>query len=82
MFGEKEEDKLCQRFRLIERSAIRAHQVFRDTGGKECQEPLTAKRSVVTSTAVSSAEYERGFTALNPIVTDTCAALMLTQYPV
>lgn len=67
--GEKEVVELADRFRVDSRATVRAFRAFVEGYGKMIPEDLKALLSSVGTIPVSTAECERGFSAMNLIIT-------------
>ena len=68
-YGEKEVVELTDRFRVDSRATVRAFRAFVEGDGKIIHEDLKALLSSVGTIPVSTAECERGFSAMNLIIT-------------
>ena len=68
-YGEKEVVELADRFRVDSRATIRSFRAFVEGDGKMIPEDLKALLSSVGTIPVSTAECERGLSAMNLIIT-------------
>ena len=76
-YGEAEVRELCTHFRLPYGSIRDAYCDFKDSGGKQIGARLKPLMNCVNTIPCSTAECERGFSAMNIIVTDLRSTLLI-----
>ena len=69
LYGEEEVSSLAQRFRVDERSSLRAFREYKDAGGKRVPDELKHLLTAVDTTPLCTAECERGYSQMNLIIT-------------
>lgn len=75
-YGEEEVCLLSQRFNVNQDIVMRDFRTFIDTTGGEIRTNLNQLFTAISTIAISSAECERGFSAMNLIVTPTRSSLL------
>ena len=78
-YGEEEVRLLCQRFRLSYATVRDAYCDFKDSGGQQITRKFKALLNCINTIPVSTAECERGFSAMNVILSDTRSSLLITH---
>ncbi|KAJ4427136.1 hypothetical protein ANN_24752 [Periplaneta americana] len=74
-FGEIEVESLCKRLRIPERQVLRGYREFLTK--KKMPATLLVLVNTINSIPISTAEYERGFSQMNLILTPTRASLQI-----
>jgi len=77
-FGENEISKLCARFGVSTRPTLRSFRSFVKSHGKTVEDHLRRLVSSVAVIPVSTAECERGFSAMNLLLTPRRSSLHVT----
>jgi len=76
-YGEQEVRQLCEHFSLPYGSTRDAYCDYKDSGGKQITQALKPLMHCVKTIPVSTAECERGFSAMNLIATDLRSVLLV-----
>ena len=76
-FGQDEVRLLCSRFRIQYSKVRDAFDYFKDDGGRRIPDNLKPLINSVNTIPVSTAECERGFSAMNVILSDLRSSLLL-----
>jgi hypothetical protein len=75
-YGEDELRLLCNRFRLPYASIRDAYGDYKDSGGRHMPKSFSSLMRPVNTIPVSTAECERGFSAMNIIITERRSSLL------
>jgi len=76
-YGEDELRLLCNRFRLPYASIRDAYGDYKDSGGRHMPKSFSSLMRPVNTIPVSTAECERGFSAMNIIITERRSSLLI-----
>jgi len=78
-YGRQEIKSLCARFQLPQSRTVIAFEDYKENGGKRVQVDLTQLLTCAQVIACSSAECERGFSAMNSILTERRSRLLINR---